>query len=320
MPADRRHSRNNMFYPDIKPHISPSAFANWHEARSLFVRSYFLKEKTPETASMKAGKQIHALIEAGLLEVKHRYAHREKKLTVMLQTPETMEVLGIPDSFERHWTGAKEGEGEPYDTAFFVDYKSGKENNWDDTKLAGDLKMKATAWLVWNKTDKPSKVVGFIEYIPTAWNASTREIEPTGGESVVAGEIVYTSDELEAFTEVIAKTIAEVNLAYTEWLESTDEFVNQDDVAEYAQLDQEVKEREVKMGLIKERIGDQMGMGGKETLPTPFGSFYFTARKTYSYPEEIELASAEVAAKKKKFETENEPAKVTKSLSFRAKK
>ena len=207
-----------------------------------------------------------------------------------------------------------------YPTALFVDYKSGKENNWDDTKLAGDLKMKATAWLVWNKTDKPGKVVGFIEYIPTQWNALTREIEPTGGESVVAGEITYTSDELEAFTEVITKTIAEVNLAYTEWLESTDEFVNQDDVAEYAQLDQEVKEREVKMGLIKERIGDQMGMGGKETLPTPFGSFYFTARKTYSYPEEIELASAEVAAKKKKFETENEPAKVTKSLSFRAKK
>ncbi len=299
-----------MFYPDIKPHISPSAFANWHEARSLFVKSYFLKEKTPETSATKAGKQIHALIEAGLLEVKHKYGHREETLTVDLQTPETVKVLGIPDSFDEQFGGIVN----------FVDYKTGKENNWDNTKLAGDLKMKATAWLVWNATGKPSKVVGHIEYIPTRWNPSTREIEPTGGESVIAGSCTYTSDELEAFTEVIAKTIAEVNVAYAEWLESTDEFVNQDDVADYAQLDQEVKEREAKMAIIKDRITDQMGMGGKETLPTPFGSFYFTSRKTYTYPEEIELASAEVAAKKKKFETENSPSKVTKSLSFRAKK
>lgn len=323
-------NENIKFYPNVKEWISPSALASWYNARSLFVRSYFLKEKTPETSAMKAGKQIHALIEAGLLEVKHKYEHREKevKITHTLRTGKLerkMCVLGIPDSFERHWTGAKEGEGEPYDVAYFVDYKTGRENTWDDVKLAGDLKMKATAWLVWcattNEDTPPARrVVGYIEYIPTQWNASTREIEPTGGESVVAGEITYTSEELEAFTEVLSRTITEINVAYEEWLESTDEFVNQNDVADYAQLDQEVKEREVKMALIKERLADQMGMGGKETLATPFGSFYFTSRKTWTYSEELEKKIADTAAKKKKWETENQPSKVTKSLSFRAKK
>lgn len=299
------------FYPQVKEWISPSAFANWHEARSLFVRSYFLKEKTPETSAMKAGKQIHALIEAGLLDVRHKYSHNEETLEVTLQLPETVKVLGIPDSFDEQFGGI----------VHFVDYKTGKENTWDDAKLAGDLKMKATAWLVWNVTGKTAReVVGYIEYIPTQWNPSTREIEPTGGESIVAGSITYTSDELEAFTGIIANTIAEINKAYEEWLESTDEFVNQDDVAEYAQLDQEVKEREVKMALIKERIADQMGMGSKETLSTPFGSFYFRITKTYEYSEEIEKKLADASAAKKKFEMENEPAKIAKSLSFRPSK
>ena len=310
------------FYPEIKAHISPSALANWYEARSLFVKTYFLKEPFAGNSATRAGKQIHALIEAGLLEVKHIYGNNEETLTVDL---EIVKVLGIPDSY-----GANP---ETY-TALFVDYKSGKENTWDDAKLAGDLKMKTTAWLVWNKTGKPESVVGFIEYIPTQWNPATREVEPTGGESVVAGSCTYSGAEMEAFTAVIEKTVKEINEAYMEWLESTDEFVNQDDIADYAQLDQEIKEREVKMSLIKDRIADQMGMGGKETIPTPFGSFYFTSRKTYDYPatlkinyldyglvlEDAEKIGASASAAKKKYETEHDPSKVSKSLSFRAKK
>lgn len=300
------------FYPDIKPHISPSALANWYTARSMFVRSYFIGEKTPETSAMKAGKKIHALIEGGMLEVKHWFANREGELTFHIPGRENVLALGFPDSYE---LGGYEGQ-----SAFFVDYKSGKENTWDAAKLAGDLKMKMTAWLVWNATGKPEGVVGYIEYIPTQWNALTREIEPTGGESVVAGECIYTAEEMEAFTAVIIKTIEEVNVAYEEWKNSTDEFVDQNAVAEFAQLAQEVAERETLMEVLKERIGDQMSMGGKETLPTPFGSFYFTARKTYTYPDELEKKISEVSAAKKKFETENEPSKITKSLSFRASK
>ena len=300
------------FYPDLKPHISPSAFANWNEAKSQFVRSYFLGLKTPETSAMKAGKKIHALIEGGMLTVKHWYEHREGELKFPIPGREDVLALGYPDSYELAIVANLE-------TAYFVDYKSGKENTWDSAKLAGDLKMKMTAWLVWLSTGKPvGGVVGFIEYIPTQWNALTREIEPTDGESVVAGECAYTSDELEAFTAVIIKTIEEVNVGHVEWLASTDEFVNQEDVTEYAQLAQEVAEREAKMETLKERIGDQMNMGGKENLPTPFGSFYFTTKRKYTYSEALTKQISDTSAAKKKFETENAPSEITKSLSFRA--
>lgn len=316
-----------MFYPDKKPHISPSALANWHEARGMFVRSYFIGEKTPETASMKAGKKIHALVEGRMLEVVHNFEEHEKTLTFELPIEAAgTRVLGIPDSYERK---------PELDVAYFVDYKSGKENNWDDGKLSADLKMKTTAWLVWNETGKPSKVVGYIEYIPTQWNPISKAVEPTGGESTVAGECVYTAEEMAAFTDVILKTIKEVNEGYEEWLTSTDEFVSQEDVAEYAQLAQECATREARMEVILERIGDQMKMGGKESIPSPFGSFYFTSKKKYEPipPEskinyldrgitwdDAEQIAAAASAFKKKFETEHDPIEVKKSLAFRAKK
>ncbi len=316
------------FYPDVKPHISPSALANWHEARSLFVRSYFQGVKTPETASMTAGKQIHALVEGGLLEVKHRYEHNEKTLTVNFPVGDSVvKVLGIPDSY---------GIGSEHDginAALFVDYKSGKENHWDGAKLAGDLKMKTTAWLVWNETGKPLFIRGFIEYIPTQWNPVTREVEPTGGESVVAGEVEYTAEEMAAFTQIILKTVAEVNVAYEEFLTSTDDFVSQDDVAEFARLNEEIKKAETKQEELLERIAEQMQFGKKDSYPSVFGTFYFKTNKKYVYPEtlpvkvgekEITLKDADevaaaASASKKKFETENAPESTTKKLQFRAK-
>jgi hypothetical protein len=217
--------------------------------------------------------------------------------------------------------------------AKFVDYKSGKENHWDDNRLATDLKMKTTAWLVWKACNEtPKYVAGYIEYIPTQWNPTTREVEPAEGDSVVAGEIVYQAEELAAFTEVIKKTIEEINIAYLDWLSSTDEFVNQEDIALYADLNGQKNLIEAKLEELKNRIGDQMGLGGKETLSTPFGTFYFTTRKTWEYPTELpvkfedkiitlklaEEVGANVKAAKKKFETETSPKSTSKTLSFRA--
>lgn len=314
------------FYPDIKPHISPSALANWYDAKGTFVRSYFMGQKSPETSSMRAGKKIHAMAEGGLLDVQHRFEHHEKTLTVELPVEGAVyKVLGIPDSF-----GMSSG------IASFVDYKSGKENTWDKNRLASDLKMKTTAWLVWQETGKPMKVIGYIEYIPTQWNPITKEVEPTGEASIQAGEIIYDAADLEAFTGVILNTIVDINVGYQEWLESTDEFINQDDVAAYAQLDQEVREREAQMDEIIERIADQMKLGGKETIQTPFGSFYFTSTKKYDIPKDLmveveetdikiplaqaELITAASSAAITKFKTENQPVSVTKSVTFRAKK
>ena len=310
-----------MFYNDVKPHISPSALDNWVNSRSQFIRSYFAGVKTPETASMRTGKQIHALIEGGLLEAKNKFSQNEETLECLAGE---YKVVGIPDSFGSDEDG----------NAVFVDYKTGKENNWDANKLASDLKMKTTAWLIWHNVAHPSKVVGHIEYIPTQWNEATREIEPTGGESIVAASITYTSEELEAFTAVILKIIAEVNEEYPKWLASSADFVSKEDVAEYARLNTQVVELEVKMDEIKERIAGQLDFGGVRTTDTEFGTFYFTERKTFDYPKTLKVdyleyglvledadgIAAAAKAAKTKFETENEPKSVSRSLAFKAKK
>lgn len=343
-----------LFYPIVKKHISPSAFASWFGSRASFIKAYFLGEKGTDTASMRAGKRIHQLIEGGFLKVKHRYSHAEKPLCFALMPGivgsslgdvpyiEQLEVdeddysyvlpegsigamFGIPDSFELP-VGTFE--------ARFVDYKSGRENTWDAVKLAGDLKMKMTALLVWLATGRPLRVVGYIEYVPTKWNEETREVEPTDGESEVAAEITYTSEEMEAMLPVIVKTMNDINKAYDEYEESTDEFVNQDDVATYAELEQERRRIDAQQAVIKERIGEQMTMGKKDTLTTPFGSFFFTTKKKFAYPhnlkinylnmgivlEDADAIAAAAAAAKAKFETENEPESVSKVFSFRGKK
>jgi hypothetical protein len=307
------------FYPDIKKHISPSAFDQWHNGRGSFVRSYFLGIKSPETSSMKGGKVIHALVEAGLLDVKHRYEYPETELTHML---DDVKVLGIPDSYGMNENGA-----------VFVDYKSGRENTWDDTKLAGDLKMKLTAWLVWQKLNCPAGgTMGYIEYIPTIWNPIEKKVEYTGEPTLSAAKCFYSAEELTAFTQVIIDTVAAVNKEYEVWLNSTDEYVSQSDITEYAELDEQVKALGVRMEELKSRIAEQMSFGDKQTFPTAFGSFYFTEKKTYKYPDDLNITqfgitlgeakeiSAAAKAVEKKFETENAPEKVTKSLAFRATK
>lgn len=327
-----------MFYPDIKRHISPSAFSAWHNSPASFVQSYFEGLRSGDSLAMKAGKKIHTLIEAGLLEVKHRYEYKEKTLEVSLTPPVgvderqvTYTVLGIPDSHQIEWRYNTTWEG---GLVAFVDYKSGKENDWEYTMLKGDLKMKLTAWLVWNEAGKPNYVVGYIEYIPTQYNADTREIEPTGGESLGADSFTYTAQELEELTPVILSTITEINKAYEVWLESTDEFIQQKDVAEYARLEQIIRDAELAQEPILERIAEQMEFGKKRIYQSMFGSFYFKDTKTFSYPYNLKInyldmgitledsvaISAAVSGAKKKFELENTPTTVSRKLQFRIKK
>lgn len=310
------------FYPEVKAHISPSAMNTWYNSPSGFVKSYFMQEKSKETAAMKGGKEIHALIEAGLLTVQHHYFFNEVELTHVFDSG--VKVFGKPDSFEL------DSESE---VAMFVDYKSGRENNWDNSKLATDIKMKLTAWLIWQHYNRtPMSVKGFIEHVPTQWNKELKEVEPTGGETIVAGEIMYTASELQDFTATVVKTIADVNEAYLVWLESSDEFVNQDDVAEYASKDEQMRKLEADMDIIKDRIADQMKMGSKKTLPTVFGSFFFKDSKKWEYPkgmrinyldygltiEDTDEINAAAKAATKKFELENEPVEVVQKLQFRA--
>lgn len=307
------------FYPNLKPHISPSAFAQWHRQRSAFVRSYFKGEKTPETQAMKAGTKIHGLIEAGFLPAIHRFENAEQTLNIFFGNG-VYQLLGIPDSY-----GLVDG------VAHFVDYKTGKENHWTREELATDLKMLCTAWLVWNRTQKPKAVRGIIEWIGTTWNGN--ELVPLDQDHICV-EYIYTEEVLESFEATLVSTVEEINTEHIKFLQSTGEFVSDKDCAEYAGLEAQKKEIENKQKEIKDRIQEQMEFGGVSTFSTDFGTFYITETKKYEYPstlrveyhdmglvlEDAEEIAAIASAVKKNYELVSSPKLITHGIGFRAKR
>lgn len=312
-----------MFYHDNKPHMSPSALQQWLKGRGQFVKSYFAGEKGPTTKAMEGGTTIHALVEAGIIKAKKVYAYNESELKVAV--PHTdFYFLGKPDSYEL-----------AAGSAHFVDYKSGKANGWDE-KLPVDIKMRATAWLIWQKCGMPKKVYGAIEFIQTTWDPNTKSVVPIDGKETEVVEIVYTYDELDQFTKVIAQAMRDVNAFYEKWKESTGDFVNKDDVARYVELKNEIAEKETEMDEIGERIKSQMEFGGEENHKTSFGSFFFKRSKTYEIPKDLqftvegeedpytleraEKVGAGAKAAKSNYELANEPKETTTSLNFRAAK
>lgn len=317
--------KSSVFYPDNKKWLSPSALASWCNSKSGFVKSYFAGEHFKGNASTEAGGKIHVLIENEFIKVINRFQHRELEINIDLCDFGLEGILfkGRPDSFE----GDKK-------IARFVDYKSGKENSWTDQELAADIKMRATAWLVWQVCGEPEQVNASIEYVPTRWNAETHEIEPTGEPSTIAAMYTFESKDLRAFGEFIAKTIKEINAAYIKFLASTDEFVNKEDVNTYSTIMAEIKTKEVEAEEIKARIADQMDFGYKDSISTDVGTFYFTARKTFEYPSDMVFKvgekiytleqAEEIAAKAKMAKTEwevvNTPKAVSRSLGFKPKK
>ena len=219
------------FYHDKKPHMSPSALAQWLGSRGSFVRSYFAEERGPETKAMTAGTEIHALVEAGIIKAKHVYQNNE--IEVKVQVPGTdYYFLGRPDSYEI--------DGE---VARFVDYKSGKANGWDE-KLPTDIKMRATAWLVWRSLGEPKQVHGFVEFIQTTWDPEQKKVVPIDGKETEVASIVYTAKELKAFTRVITTAMDDVNAFYEKWKESTGDFVNKADVERSVELRKAIDEAE----------------------------------------------------------------------------
>lgn len=319
-----------MFYPEIKTHISPSALDAWHNSRGGFVKSYFAGVKFKGNASTLGGRRIHALIESGMLDVKKNYSCHEDVIAFAFMEDGTHRRIQIDEDGEYDFpVGAKivvygipdshEFEPEKKEVSF-VDYKSGRAQTWSDEKLATDLKMKTTAWLVWKLNAEPNVVVGHIEYIPTQWNEDTREIEPADEETIVAGTYRYSAEELASFGRTILDTVDQVNEGYQEWLESTNDFIDAEDVARFAELESEIKKLSEEKDRIKELIAEQMKVGKSDSYTSVFGSFYFSTKKKWEYPEEITQEIANAAAKKKRFETENKPVEITKSLGFRAKK
>lgn len=316
-----------MFYPDVKPHISPSGLSTWHNSKSGFINSYFRGIKNQETGAMKTGTMVHGLIEAGFLKAQRRFEHNEKELSIPFRDTGVL-VFGKPDSF-----GTEKGE------AFFLDYKSGKDVSWSREELAKDLKMRTTAWLVWKELGMPEKVQGYIAWIGTIWNGT--EVVPVEDEYLMV-KYTYTKEELIAFEEVIAKTISDVNKAYDLFLMGSN-LVDEELCNKYAELDNQIREIEasqiepikVQMEEIKEVIAEQMELGGLPSAETPLGSFSFRTTKKYQYPEDLEFQTEHagvmslnlgeeivmaVSACKKNYELSHDPIEEKKSLSFRAKK
>lgn len=319
------------FYPDLKAHISPSAMASWVNSPGSFTSSYFAGKKSADTLSMTFGKQVHAMIEAGLLPAKKHFDWNESEISVPLDGMKEVKVLGTPDSF-----GSRSG-----DSVDFVDYKTGKKDNWSKNELASDVKMRATAWLVWRITDKPPKVHAHIEYLPVEWDEEKRELRLIPDTESTVYSYTYTGAELEEFTSFIVKTIHAVNTYYRKWKDSTADLVSEEDVAEFGLLEAEIREYEGQIANAKERqdevkarIQAQLEFGGASGKETEFGTFFFKEDKTYAYPfnlkinyldmglvlEDAENIGAAANAAKSNWELHNDPAKRTRSLQFRAKK
>jgi hypothetical protein len=214
----------------------------------------------------------------------------------------------------------------------FVDYKSGKANDWA-AKIPNDLKMRATAWLVWRSAGKPSEVHGFVEYIETTWDDEAKEIVPVADKETEVIPIVYTDAEMESFTTVIYKAMTDVNAYYKKWLESSGEFVKDSDVAEYIEYKTKYDSIEEKMSEVLERIQLQMEFGGEDNHKVDGRSFYLKRTEKWEYPEDLKVRFEEedwmlrdtvlmanaVSSAKKNYELVNDPVEVKAKVQFRAK-
>lgn len=309
------------FYPDKKDGMSPSALAQWLNSRSAFVKSYFIGDRSPTTKAMEAGTQIHALIEGGMLKAKHVYDAGEEEISITIA--EGKVFRGRPDSHQRKPVK---------NVVSFVDYKSGKANGWKE-KLPTDIKMKATAWLVWMQAGQPERVEGYVEFIQTTWDPGSHSVVPIDDKETEVEHVTYWADDLRDFTKVILKAMDDVEDFYQKWQKRGD-FVNAQDVELYAATKAEIVRLEAELDSIGERIQGQMEFGGEENHKTPLGTFYFKTTETYSYPPDLPVRALEqeltldqadevaaaVKAAKKNFELISEPVSTKVTMAYKAPK
>lgn len=307
-----------MFYHEVKEHCSPSSLDQWHRQRSAFIKSYFELVKSPETVQMTFGTQVHALIEHGMMTVKKKFDRDEE--TLKFEAGEGLYLLGKPDSYSSKVVK---------NTVEFVDYKTGSKSEWD-TKLPTDIKMKATAWLVWKATGEPQAVIGHIEFLQTTWNEEKRELELIEKETEITS-VTYHKADLEAFTAVIVNTMKDINAFYEKWKDRTTDFIDEEDCKELQKLVLKRDEIDQKIDQLKGVIEGQMQFGGLMSHKIEgVGRFSITERKSYKYPDNlqikvgkkkytltdyVEIEKATKAAKKN-FELINEPVSTSTSITF----
>jgi hypothetical protein len=180
----------------------------------------------------------------------------------------------------------------------------------------------------------PEYVKASIESFQTFYNPRKKKLELMPNDESEVYEFMFRAEDLDGFTSVIEKTVTEINQAYMKWLESTDEFVDKEAVKEFAEISAQIAQLEIRAKELKERIGEQMVFGNKDSVGTDYGTFYFTTRKTYDYPktlkvdyldygltlEDTEAINACVKAVKTDYELSHEPVSVSRSVGFKPKR
>lgn len=310
------------FYPNIKEYVSPSALSSWFTSKSGFIKSYFMGIKTPETLAMKAGTRIHKLIEIGAITPLRKFDRDENELSHEFGF---VKLFGKPDSFTLDTDGICPSE--------FVDYKTGQNETWDAHTLKSDIKMLATAYLVWVHNSRPKEVTGHIEWIETVYDKEQKDIVPTGRPHELY-TVVYEVHDFNKFESLLQKTVAEINAEYEKFLSSEEVPIDPDLIEEFQSLEAQSIVIEARKEEIKNGIAEQMKIANKRSLPLEIGTFSISEKKKYEYPnslrvnygtyglvlEDVEEINKALKAVKKIWERENEPVEVTTSVSFRAKK
>jgi len=86
----------------------------------------------------------------------------------------------------------------------------------------------------------------------------------------------------------------------------------------YAKLSKRIATLEAERDALKPIIQAEMEAEGLQELKSELGSFYFTTRKTWEYPESIQSLEKVFKAEKKKAEESGEAISIeNKSLAFR---
>jgi hypothetical protein len=73
--------------------------------------------------------------------------------------------------------------------------------------------------------------------------------------------------------------------------------------SEYSEVVAKIKELEAKKDMLAEVIYGNMTKDGLDQVKSDYGTFYFTVRKTWTYPEDVKEVEAILKAKKKEYET-----------------
>lgn len=87
-------------------------------------------------------------------------------------------------------------------------------------------------------------------------------------------------------------------------------------VDEYSKVLQEIEQLQQKADVLKEQIREEIDRMGIGKLPTNAGTFFYSERKKYEYPQDIKNMEYEIKELKKEYERDAEY-EINKIFSFK---